>query len=199
MPAVLGRPVSILTIMPLSLGVDPDLHDLALGFWNDSGPVTAYVVHLPKDTSLSGRERVERMCGSAYYSLGHILAEHKPTAVAVEGQSLKRAGSDQHARPGDIVKLAQVAGNVLGQLMVLLGHTVPFDLPEPEEWKGSVAKHAMQARMYSDLGWGYAIAGSGKGRYARPLKIPSPFSHITKGQWKHVGDALLLARWAHTK
>ncbi len=183
----------------LSLGVDPDLHDLAFGFWNDAGPVTAFVMHEKEDKSLSGRERVERMCASCYFSLRTALGDHEITRVAVEGQSLKRTGAAQHARPGDIVKLAQVAGNVLGQLMQRLGTSVVFDLPEPEEWKGSVAKHAMQARLYEDLGWGYAIAGTGKGRYARPTYIPSSFRHITKGQWKHVGDALLLARWAHTK
>lgn len=181
----------------LSLGVDPDLHDLAFGLWSDAGPVTAFVRHEQEDKRLSGRERVERMCAGCYFCLGDVLGDHKITRVAVEGQSLKRSGAAQHARPGDIVKLAQVAGNVLGQLMQRLGTSVQFDFPEPEEWKGSVAKHAMQARLYDDLGWGYAIAGTGKGRYARPVRIPSSFRHITKGQWKHVGDALLLARWAH--
>lgn len=193
-PSVPSRP-------SLSLGVDPDLHDLAFGFWSDAGPVSAVVLHEVEDKRLSGRERVERMCASCYFGVETLLAgaqlNGQITRVAVEGQSLKRSGAAQHARPGDIVKLAQVAGNVLGQLMQLLGPSVDFDFPEPEEWKGSVAKHAMQARLYDDLGWGYAIAGTGKGRYARPVRIPSSFRHITKGQWKHVGDALLLARWAH--
>lgn len=69
-------------------------------------------------------------------------------------------------------------------------------VPTPKEWKGQIQKHAHQARLYNDLGWGYEIVGTGDGRYARPRKAPSAFSHITKGQWKHVGDAMLLARWA---
>ena len=55
----------------------------------------------------------------------------------------------------------------------------------------------MQARLYYDLDWGYEIIGSGLKRYARPNSPPIFFDNITPGQWKHVGDALLLARWAH--
>ena len=50
---------------------------------------------------------------------------------------------------------------------------------------------------YRELGWGYAIVGTGTSSYARPLNPPAHFDHITAGQWKHVGDALLLAQWAH--
>lgn len=71
-------------------------------------------------------------------------------------------------------------------------------MPDPETWKGGIAKYAHQARLYKELGWGYEIVSKGKpSAYSRPTNPPQKFKHITKGQWKHVGDALLLAKWAH--
>jgi len=180
-----------------AIGVDPDLRDLAIGVWDDSGPVAAHVVHLVHDKELSGRKRVERMIRQCRYDLPTFRSWHEDaTLFAVEGQSLKREGTAQHRRPGDIVKLAQVAGAAYGVLMTC-GRWTDARLPEPEEWKGSVPKHAMQARLYKELGWGYSIIGKGKDSYARPRIIPEAFKHISPGQWKHVGDALLLARWIH--
>lgn len=183
-----------------SIGIDPDLHDLSIGLWDSSGPVTASVVHLKQDASLTGPERVMRMIHAMQPRLNElpIIWTQTVKSIVVEGQSLRRQGGAQHARPGDIVKLAQVAGAALGLLMEVFGDSCSdYYLPEPEAWKGSVAKHAMQARLYADLGWRYEIIGTGKGRYARPKNIPTNFRHISKGQWKHVGDALLLARWAY--
>jgi len=181
-----------------AIGLDPDLHDLAIGVWDDSGPVAAHVVHLVHDKALSGRERVERMIRQCLYDLRDFRNLHEDaTVLAVEGQSLKREGMAQHRRPGDIVKLAQVAGAAYGVLMTCWPMWHDARLPEPEEWKGSVPKHAMQARLYKELGWGYSIIGKDKDSYARPSNIPEAFKHILPGAWRHVGDALLLARWIH--
>lgn len=184
----------------IALGVDPDLHDCAFATWDNQGPGTAWVVHCKRDQALSGPQRVQRMIHAALRS-PELLASHAPAfdpfdAFVVEGQSLRRTGAAQHKRPGDIVKLAQVAGGVYAMLLAMYDRAAAF-LPEPEEWKGSVAKHAMQGRLYNELGWGYEIVGEGTGRYARPLRTPQSFRGISKGQWKHAGDALLLARWAH--
>ncbi len=95
----------------------------------------------------------------------------------------------------NLFTLAQVAGVGLSWIRDFHPEARCW-IPTPTEWKGQLAKHAHQARLYSDLGWGYTIIGSGKNRYARPLTPPPAFQHIKPGQWKHVGDGLLLARSA---
>jgi len=183
-----------------TIGIDPDLHDLSIGVWDASGPVAARVVHLTKKTGLEREEAVDRMVRAfgdellAFYDKD----DGSPHAIVMEGQSLRRRGSAQHRRPDDIVRLAQVAGQCLGMLRMLYNSlATSFAFPDPETWKGSVAKHAMQARLYKSLGWGYTIAGTGSNRYARPDSPPAAFNHISRGQWKHVGDALLLAKWGY--
>ncbi len=176
----------------IALGVDPDLHDLAIAAWGDDGPRWATVLHHKQDKSLTGNQRVLRMIDSVLW--GMEIDVRGVGAFAVEGQEL----TYHHKRPGDIVKLAQVAGAVFAALSVDCTSVYAY-LPTPKEWKGSVAKHAHQARLYRALGWGFEIAASGKNRYARPLRIPPAFGNISKGAWRHVGDAILLAKWAYER
>jgi len=182
-----------------TIGIDPDLHDLSIGVWNHDGPVTAYVVHLKRETGLGREEAVDRMVREFRSRVYQLHEEHEDAEVIVmEGQSLRRRGAAQHKRPDDIVRLAQVAAQCLGMLRIVFDSlATSFEFPDPETWKGSVAKHAMQARLYKSLGWGYTIVGTGSNRYARPVNPPASFNHISKGQWKHVGDALLLAKWGY--
>jgi hypothetical protein len=178
----------------LTIGIDPDLHDLAVGYW-DNGPRTAYVTHVAHRKGRIGQTAVMDMILAMRLEVPFIDRDHDVDAVAVEAQTLMRSGSKQHKRPQDIVILGNVAGAVLG---MLAGAGYPSILfPTPEQWKGQLPKHVMQARLYDELGWGYEMCASDS--YAVPLRIPNTFEHITKGQWKHVGDALLLARWAYEK
>lgn len=188
-----------------TIGIDPDLHDLSIGVWDHDGPVTAYVVHLKRETGLEREEAVDRMVREfqRFIEMGLHLPDledrhAEPEVIVMEGQSLKRRGKAQHRRPDDIVRLAQVAAQCLGMLRIVFDSlATSFAFPDPERWKGSVAKHAMQARLYKALGWGYTIIGTGDNKYARPVNPPASFNHISKGQWKHVGDALLLAKWGY--
>ena len=186
-----------------TIGIDPDLHDLSIAAWDASGPLSAFVVHVKKETGLEREEAVDRMVRAFRSCVPHLGPNLKPPlgapeVVVMEGQSLRRSGTAQHRRPDDIVRLAQVAGQCLGMLrMTYDPSSTDFAFPDPERWKGSVAKHAMQARLYRALGWGYTIVGSGRSKYARPNTPPAAFNHISRGQWRHVGDALLLAKWGH--
>lgn len=114
--------------------------------------------------------------------------------VAVEGQQIDARSKSK----ANIITLAQSAGVAIAWAAKWCP-TSPILIPTPTEWKGGVAKHAMQARLYHELGWGYEIVGSGKGSYARPLTPPPAFSHISPGAWKDAADALLLARWAYNQ
>lgn len=174
--------------MKIALGIDPDVKDLALGVWDDDGPWGAEVIHLVGKSKIGEQSQVR---------MAHALSRKEntiamPHIIAIEGQQV----DGRRARPRDLFTLAHVTGAAIHWCAGLFpfAHII---VPTPTEWKGGVAKHAHQARLYDDLGWGYEIIGSGNGRYARPDLPPSTFDHITPGQWKHVGDALLLARWAH--
>ena len=201
----------------LCLGIDPDLHDTAIASWDDLGPVAAHVVSVPR--KLTGTDALLAMmrelskpwpefgrppapgvgCFQITGDRPRVFDEPLfdiPDWCAVEGQELARTGAKRHARPEDVVRLGNVAGMCVMRVARGYLHGCGLYWPKPSEWKGSVPKHAMQARLYTELGWHYHFAGSGAGRYAVPtLNIPSEFMGVTIGQWKHVGDALLLARW----
>lgn len=172
------------------VGLDPDLHDLAIGYWHNGQPSHAEVIHVKRVKGRTGQIAVQDMV-KAMWPLPTLMPQGLK-GVAIEAQTLRRLGPKQHKRPEDIVILGNVAGAALGMLSL----TVPIhliDFTTPEEWKGSIPKNVMQARLYTDLGWGYEMVGDA---YARPLRPTTSFGNISAGQWKHVGDALLLARWA---
>jgi len=171
------------------IGIDPDLHDLAIAVW-DKGPVRAEVIHVQRRKGVVAQKAVLEMVLAMKECEFFSGRDYDIDLVAVEAQTLQRTGLKQHKRPQDIVTLGNVAGAALG---FLTEHRYDVLFPTPEEWKGQIPKNVMQARLYDELGWGYEMVGK---EYARPVKIPSSFSNISAGQWKHVGDAILLARWA---
>jgi len=170
----------------IALGIDPDSKDLALGLWGDDGPLGASVFHVVGATS--NYQILDTLAHTSYSMQGY----ERPSICAVESQQIDR----RTKRKADIIKLAHVAG-AAGLWVRQQFPNIDLIFPTPSEWKGGVAKHAHQGRLYAQLGWGYEIVGSGDRRYARPVRVPAAFQHISRGQWKHVGDALLLARWAY--
>jgi hypothetical protein len=177
----------------LTIGIDPDLHDTAIGAWNDGKPLDAFVAHRPRSKGKPQQDAVKEMLWCLRSRLRAIAENTKwePTIVAVEAQTLQRTGLRQHKRPQDIVVLGNVAGVALAVCAeVWPAATLLF--PTPEGWKGQIPKEVMQARLYDQLGWGY----DQKETYSVPVNIPLGFTKISTGQWKHVGDALLIAKWA---
>ncbi len=199
--------------MTLCLGIDPDTHDLAIASWDDEGPVRAHVVHSPRRkgvieneavlammTALSDtlppfdRERPDALIDGRECELAHML----PDACAVEAQEWVKA---RGISGRSLLPLANVAGMAIMRIArgYLCGPAIYF--PKPEQWKGKVAKHAMQARLYTELGWGYEIRGSIQKHtaYAEPKHFEAfawtSNAELKFSQWKHIGDALLLARW----
>jgi len=173
------------------IGIDPDLHDLAIATWTDDGPEAIHIIHVPKR-----KGRIENIA-----ALDMLLALTKPWPInpqvdfaAVESQELGR--SRFHKRPQDIVTLGQVAGMACMRLAAAY-LDIGIYFPKPSEWKKQKAKHAMQASLYSDLGWGFEVIydKAKKPQYAVPGPA-CPYS-LPKTQWKHAGDALLLAKWCY--
>lgn len=174
-----------------ALGIDPDVKDLAIAGWDEDGPTAAMVVHaIGKGQGEQSQVRMARLLDGT--TPGMQFDFDVINIIAIEGQQIDRRG----VPPRDLFTLAHVTGAAMNWCVKWF-KTARIIVPTPKEWKGGVAKHAHQARLYRDLGWGYTIIGSGKGRYARPTNPPSRFNHISPGQWKHVGDAILLAKWAH--
>jgi hypothetical protein len=187
--------------MTLSFGVDPDLHNTAIGAWDDSGPKGVMMFSTPRQKGITGGRAVLDMVlclGNAHIDqkFPH-LAFGQPDVIVVEGQELKRGGGNWHKRPQDIVTLGQVAGAILAHMSFLMREGSRMYFPIPSEWKGSVPKSAMQARLYDSLGWGYTLHGKGSAQYATPNTPPPQFADLKAGEWKHAGDALLLAKWGH--
>lgn len=171
--------------MKLALGIDPDTADTAFAWWDELGPLHVRVAHVIRRPG--GIDLMQTAL-----AVTRITSIPGVTVAAIEGQQIDK----RRARPQDLFKLAHttgiaiafVADRYLGARLVV---------PTPKEWKGSVAKHAMQGRLYLELGWGSTVIGSGTSKYARPINVPPNFAHISPGQWKHVGDALLLAKYAY--
>lgn len=185
----------------LCLGIDPDMHDTAIASWDDQGPVAAHVVSIPR--KLKGDEALLAMMhelSKPWPIFARGPSDELPDWCAVEGQELRRGPGAQHGRPQDIVHLGNVAGMCVMRVARGYLHGCGLYWPKPSEWKGSVPKHAMQARLYTELGWGYELHGTKAGQYAVPQNIPARWwprasDAPSDAQWKHVGDALLLARW----
>jgi len=197
----------------LCLGIDPDMHDLAIASWDDLGPVTAHVVSVPK--KITGTDALLSMMhelSKPWPMLGRVMGEgcthyyldEFPDWCAVEGQETRQVRGKYHARPLDLIHLGNVAGMCVMRVALRYLNGCGLYWPKPSEWKGSVEKHAMQARLYEEIGWGYEvvwknqrapIGRSRKGEYAVPQNPPAEFDNISLMEWKHVGDALLLARW----
>ena len=184
----------------LCLGIDPDLHDTAIASWDDLGPGRAHVVSVSK--KVTGTDALLAMMHELSgpwpnFARGVGFDREVPVWAAVEGQELARTGAKRHARPEDIVRLGNVAGMCVMRVARGYLHGCGLYWPKPSEWKGATPKHAMQARLYEELGWGYTVVGSGgKPAYAVPEHLPETVTFEFPGRaWKHVGDALLLARW----
>ncbi len=182
----------------LCLGIDPDMHDTAIASWDDLGPVTGHVCSVPR--AVTGTDALLAMMvelSKPWPEFGRL--EHRtdcqdmPNFCAVEGQESRPVRGRHHARPEDLIHLGNVAGMCVMRVARGYLHGCGLYWPKPSEWKGQVPKQVHQARLYETLGWGATVTV--KSSYTVPKSPPASFG-CTMTQWKHMGDALLLARWA---
>jgi hypothetical protein len=175
----------------ITLGIDPDSKDLAIASWSPDGPLNAQVLHVVG--SCTNYQMIDAIGG---WNAWEVLDGSMPVTIALEGQQVDRRRTGK----GDLFKLAHITGAMALRCRQELPRAKLL-VPSPQEWKGKLAKHAHQGRLYQDLGWGYTIKGSIEKRtaYALPIDVPDHLKHITNTQWKHVGDAFLLAKWAYER
>jgi len=164
------------------LGVDPDLHNTGLAIADKNGNIVwVGCCSVPRDCK--GSNAVIAMAKA----LDETLANYKMLHVVVEGQTIN---FKQTRNPGDILHLAHVTGIIVG-LLAPRGWLSLF-IPTPREWKGQVPKQIHHQRILDTLGWKYNVHPG----YCVPINPPVDMGIPLKGtQWKHVVDAIGLARW----
>ncbi len=120
-----------------------------------------------------------------------VLARYDLALAVVESQEIF-PGSPAN----DIIRLAQRAGILVG-LIAAKCPPVQIAWPEPRLWKGQQPKSVNQGRTLTHYGISYALPDI-KEPYAQPTGCAKSakirgYSKTTKGQWKHIGDAVGLA------
>lgn len=168
------------------LAFDPDLHSTA---WCASvdGQLSGGLIHV--SPRLKGDEAVVKMCSEiAQARLGFV--PFSEMVALVESQELHRM---HRSAPKDILRLAQVAGSILG----MLGETfLSVRLVSPQVWKGQVPKDIHQARICRKLGWAFDTHAG----YVVPARAHwEGFSVSKPSDWKHLMDAVGLALWGIEK
>jgi len=167
---------------PLALGIDPDTKALA---WALADRHTIYAVGVVRSSSGS----VSEMLRNASLAIPTIRSAE---IAVVESQEIHYQGK---APPADILKLAHVAGGILGILSAVCP-TTKLCLPVPREWKGQVPKPIHHKRIFQH----YGILAVEEREYCRPAgcsKIAQVVgaSALKNSDWKHVTDAIGLARF----
>jgi hypothetical protein len=162
------------------IGIDPDLHCTGIAVIDAEGKCIAAGKAAIK-RSLTGRDACLAMTREIQLVMTDLLPQIGLAGwtITVEGQEIYR-GKSKTINPRAIMLLATIAG---------AGLTLPAVeryFPSPQEWKGSVPKSVHQARVLSRQAWEVVT----NGEYCYPKHLPFDLS---KGDWKHVTDAIGLA------
>ncbi len=161
----------------LVLGIDPDTRNTGWALATKHKLIAVGVIR--------GDGTVESMFVAAH----GVPVQRDMDLIGVEGQEIHHGGK---APPHDIIKLAQFAG-VIGAALKGI-YCCPLEIPKPSEWKKQVPKPIHQRRSYT----AYGLRCDEAAGYCYPVGDLSAIegaSALNQGDWKHVGDAIGLARW----
>lgn len=174
-----------------TIGIDPDTKSTAYAILED-GKLTH--VGVIKGKGLLAQVDGFIKAGEDYIFCNSLMHD---THFVVENQQIY-AGKTKN--PDSILKLAQVAGGIVGVLCA--EYETRISMPKPREWKKCVPKQIHQARILSRLGWEYKKSGSVKDGYCYPVgakfeadKKGIDGAEVRKTDWKHIVDAIGLAQW----
>lgn len=175
--------------MAFVLGVDPDTETTAVAIASDLEILFVGVLR-PGKRSVLDQIRTAAVFFESLFSklkMGDLIS-----LIVVEGQEHY---SESRVDPNDLIKVAQVTGGICGIVRSMFP-TIPQVIPLPKAWKGGTPKQISQARAFSHYGIQYSTAAG----YCYPsgcavaAKIQGAGA-LNKGDWKHVADAVALARW----
>ncbi len=148
------------------VGIDPGVHECGV----------AIEGHYRKAFLISGTlsEMLRQLNGSL-----HLAVRRGDLYLCVEGQQIYRSEKSK-GDPNDMIRVAQVAGAVLGMLMAdpLLTPTA-YEVPLPRTWKGATPKAIHHERLKRDY----------------PQWIEPVAAETTKHKQHHVWDAVGLLEW----
>lgn len=157
----------------VTIGLDPDLHATGIAWCTLEKVQRVAVARV--SAKLKGEEAVIAMSEAIRRVLGFSFDR-----AVVEGQEIYL----RHTKnPDSILRIGQVAGCALGLMTEDLTPS-SIRLPRPKEWKGSVPKEIMAARIMRHYGMTVKNRSS----------IPGSLG-ITNKEWGHVTDAIGLALW----
>ena len=123
------------------------------------------------------------------------------SSATVEAQDIYRGKTHN---PKNILHLGHVAGLAVMFLYHHISSSCDIFMPEPDEWKGTAPKQIHQARVLTSIGWPFIKIGGKATGYCAPSSTPgfdldlnfeATKCKISKGDWKHLNDAIGLARW----
>ena len=165
------------------LAFDPDLHHTAWAHCDASHRLTGGIIEV--GSFYKGDDAVREMA----IELGMEGPHHRlagESTLIVESQELHLG---HRSAPKDIIRLAQVAGAILGAFGISPKTSM---LVSPSTWKGQVPKEIHQARVCKKLGWDFEAMSD----HVRPAqKHWDGFTVHKPSDWKHLMDAVGLALW----
>lgn len=175
--------------MAFVLGVDPDTETTAVAIASDLEVAFVGVLRPGKRAALE-QVRVAAVFFESLFSklkLGDSLS-----LLVVEGQEHYPSSP---VDPNDLLKVAQVTGGICGIVRSLFP-TLQQVVPLPKAWKGGVPKPIHHARTFAHYGIQYskAIGYCYPSGCAQAARIHGAAA-LNKGDWKHVADAIGLAKW----
>ena len=168
--------------MGIALGVDPDSCATGWAVASENTILAVGVIRGPGD--------IFSMWKHSGLLLESVIRKHSPAIAVIEGQHHHGAVPD-----ADITKLSHIAGGIGGQLALLFS-SLKLVLPEPGKWKGQTPKVVNQARTMTH----YGVLFERLTNYCVPTgcatisRVEGALS-LNRGDWKHVGDAIGLARY----
>lgn len=179
------------------IGIDPDSTKVGLCGWvrhpDGSGrDQPAWVASTDVSSSLRGVMGVNEIFEQCCQAMGHM--PHGTPLIVVEAMRLRRDSDSATKNPQSIVDLSFLGG--IAVAAALRVHGAGLVLPvEPQQWKGTIPKEVHHSRILDQLNWGKKILSD----HARPLNPDlldvKQFSTLKAAHWKHVMDAIGLAKY----
>lgn len=166
---------------PVILSIDPDTRCLSWSLVTKHEILSVGVVR----SSTGEVAQMLRNCSMGLPQVGDL--------AAVESQHYHHGSKTP---PADIIKLAQIAGGVIG-ILAAACPTMKLSLVPAADWKGQTPKPINHRRTFQH----YGIICSEASGYCYPsgcakvAKIQGA-GLLNKGDWKHVADAIGLGLWS---
>ncbi len=182
-------------ILPVIIGIDPDLHCTGVAITQGTTLISAHVAKVPtqvKGDKVKGAAAVNAMALAVADLLGELNLRYD--MAVIEGQQIY---SGKTRKPESILLLAQVAGSCLSLAQFYANRC---EVPLPRTWKGTVIKYIHQRRTFERLCIPCHLHDKPKDPnqwFCYPVDLTT--HGLKRGEWKHVADGAGLALWGNAQ